>query len=462
MFDLNPRGLLLFMEAHPQILFVKWTWVSCSGSVYARLLTKSRCQILAASNRGLRPNTSCIAGLIKSSLLEPSILSTIGEVQVVPDWESLRLSSSTEAIVQCFLHENIKLYQTLKDPVERCPRTCLRRTVLSAKENLGLSFLAGFELEFYLLEVHSNYDGQQTYLNPPLDHDLIPWSSSQRLHGKRADCLRKCMLALEDAGIIVEHGHPEGSMYQFEIATGPLQPLEAVDAFYTSRDIIKGVALACGYHATFVPKPFPKSDPSGLHLHLSAHYSTSTLLQDEDKRIEAPMARMFLAGILNRLPALCAISMPSLQSYLRGANEDTMGEYAAWGKSNHSVPLNEVAEGYWEVRSMDATANLYLAVAAYIGAGILGITRMETLPSRNPGVTVESLTTEDRIALGIIKRLPVSLHEALREMNDSALDLGHILGPKLLELYNSVKENELKRMETWDEAKRLELFMFHF
>jgi hypothetical protein len=78
-------------------------------------------------------------------------------------------------------------------------------------------------------------------------------------------------------------------------------------------------------------------------------------------------------------------------------------------------------------------------------------------------VTVESLTTEDRIELGIIKRLPVSLHGTLLKMSDTALGVEHIIiGAQMRELYNEVKEIELKEMETWNEAKDCSLLRFTF
>ncbi|KAJ4303813.1 hypothetical protein N0V90_002714 [Kalmusia sp. IMI 367209] len=176
--------------------------------------------------------------------------------------------------------------------------------------------------------------------------------------------------------------------------------------------------------------------------------------------IEQSMTDMFLAGILHCLPALCAISMPSSQSYLRGANKDTMEEYVAWGRENEFVPLNEVAQGYWGVRSMDYTANLYLVVASYIGAGMLGIERAETLPSKDPGLIVERLSTQDRVSLGITKHLPKSLEEALRELDGKSTDMQDILGPELVKLYQEVKHHETESSKTWGNEKRL--YMLHF
>lgn len=448
--------LVLFLNARPQIQIIKCSWVSCSGSIYAELLTRSRCLTLAIKNLALHPNTSCLAGLIPSHVLSHSILSPTGRLKVFPDWKSLYQSSPTEAVVQCFVHEDFLHQRTLEHPAERCPRSCLERIISTARETRSLEFLVGFELEFYLLEPTSSGNGRLSDDSLPPDEHLIPWRSSQRLHGKRSECLRKCMLALEEAGIIVEHGHAEGSVYQFEIATGPLEPLVAVDAFYASRDIIKRTAMTCHLIATFVPKPFPDSEPSGLHLHLSVHQAS--LLKSPDLNI----TNMFLAGILSRLPALCAISMPSSQSYLRGTNKHTAGEFVAWGRANQSVPLNEVTQGYWEIRSMDCTANVYLAVASYIGAGMMGIQRAEQLPSQDPGTVVEALAAEDRFSLGITRYLPKSLEEALSEFENHLSDMQQILGRRLVDLFQEVKKNEIKTREKWNDEMLRELYMFHF
>ena len=54
----------------------------------------------------------------------------------------------------------------------------------------------------------------------------------------------------------------------------------------------------------------------------------------------------FLAGIMARLPALCAFSLPTVDSYERvNGEESEAGLYVAWGTQNRDVPIRQVTPG---------------------------------------------------------------------------------------------------------------------
>jgi len=61
---------------------------------------------------------------------------------------------------------------------------------------------------------------------------------------------------LTDAGIVVEQFHAESAPGQYEIVTGPLPPVESVDALVLTRDVIYNVAAKHGVRATFYPKVY--------------------------------------------------------------------------------------------------------------------------------------------------------------------------------------------------------------
>ena len=205
------------------------------------------------------------------------------------------------------------------------------------------------------------------------------------MRGSRAACVEACMLALKKAGIVVEQGHSESSLNQFEIPTGPLPLLEAIDAVMCTREIISETALSHGFRAIFIPKPFPDLRPSVLHLHLSIHAAheqqspeaklygsqeqyqmnsidsitepTAVTAQNEaftaSQDLPLETINSFLAGILERLIPLCAFSRSSQNSYRPSPAPSTTGDFVAWGLKNSSVPLNEVCSGHWEIRILD-------------------------------------------------------------------------------------------------------------
>lgn len=66
------------------------------------------------------------------------------------------------------------------------------------------------------------------------------------------------------------------------------------------------------------------------------------------------------------------------ESYIRVKSLEA-GDWVAWGSQNRTAPVRKIAQGHWELRFADATANMYLAISACIGAGLLGLKNNEEL-----------------------------------------------------------------------------------
>ena len=75
--------------------------------------------------------------------------------------------------------------------------------------------------------------------------------------------------------------------------------------------------------------------------------------------------------------------------------------------------------GRWEVRCCDATANMYLVLAAFLASGIQGAKSRAKLAWKD---CVGCPSSEDevwRASAGIVKRLPISLSESLQALRDT-------------------------------------------
>lgn len=68
--------------------------------------------------------------------------------------------------------------------------------------------------------------------------------------------VEECYDVLTSAGIEVQQFHGESAPGQYEIVTGPLAPVEAVDALVFTRDTIYNVAANHGVRATLYPKVY--------------------------------------------------------------------------------------------------------------------------------------------------------------------------------------------------------------
>lgn len=165
-------------------------------------------------------------------------------------------------------------------------------------------------------------------------------------------------------------------------------------------------------------------------------------------------AGAFIAGILNHLPALCAVTIPSKTSYRRIRPHFWAGAFRAWGHQNREAAVRVCKNkqgtnaSRFEFKTADATANPYLALGAIIAAGLDGINRNLELPEEvniDPGLIPEPERRDRGIDL-----LPQDLGEALDALRSDKVLL-EAFGEELANSYVAVRQNE------WDNLKDLSL-----
>lgn len=68
--------------------------------------------------------------------------------------------------------------------------------------------------------------------------------------------LQEIAKCLKISGVELQMYHSEAAPGQYEVITGPLPPLQAVDALVHTRDVIFNVASKHGLRATLAPRVF--------------------------------------------------------------------------------------------------------------------------------------------------------------------------------------------------------------
>ena len=320
----------------------------------------------------------------------------------------------------------------------RCPRSILYRVLEMATKHHNLTFLVGFEVEFIIANRNSNGDVEQVDVNAGR-------SSVAGCRTSSFQYVEESVRELQAIGIAVQQFHAEGYHGQFEISTGPLPPMEAVDAYLSTSDAIKNVCARHKMHASMHPKILNSHPATGMHAHIS--------LSQPDRE------KSFIAGILNRLPALCAFSMANIDSYLR---LDEAGRWVSWGTQSRDVPIRKVSTGHWEIRSADATANPYLFLAAYISAGLLGIKYREALRYGDSQRWSSTYTTEEREALNMVTPMPDSLLAAVKNLEVQSHGLAQMIGQNIISQYTHLKNRELALVTAWTFEKRKRIYSDFF
>ena len=438
------------------IQYIHFHWTDLSGVLRARVLPRASCETMIMNGQVLRVGPGAVMGhgLDISDL--PEWFVPGGCDSVIPDWTSCRMLNDYTASVMCNVSE-VHASHLDADPLHpllRCPRNTLQRVVERASTDFELSALVGFELEFYLLRT-VQVEAPEVRL-PAHNH----WSAASSLRSDLGLCLHECVSRLNKCGLEVYQFHAECGSQQYEISLQPRSPIEAVDDMLRAKEIIKRTASERSLHATFSPKPVLALPPSGLHTHISIRHNA----KQTDTTVPLAKEEHFLAGVLQFLTLLCAISMPSAESYER-VSHFNIGRLVGWGTGNRDLPIRKIAPGHWEVRTFDATCNVYLSLAAYLAAGLIGIEDQQELTLKDCRVATCRFNGESLKEFGMVDFMPRTLEEALFAKvleTDKYKSLNRFLGEKILLLHAAVKKKEANVLASLSEADRKALMIEEF
>jgi glutamine synthetase len=370
----------------------------------------------------------------------------VGEIRLVPD-------PTTFAIAPYAPHTGTVVVdmQTLDgQPYAADGRGFLKRMIARAAEEHDLSLVAAFEPE-WSLAVKTGEDFS------PIDDSGCFTSTGMNM---AAPVIDEIVAALESQGLTVEQYYAELGWGQQELSIRHAPALQAADHHIIYRETVRGVALKHGRYASFAPKPWGDQAGNGCHLHFSGWNRDQSVNRFYDPAGEynlSSLARQFMAGVLDHLPALVALTCASVNSYRRLQPQMWASAFRAWGPDNREGALrvaspfkgHEAESTNVELKSSDSSANPYIALGGLIAAGLDGIERRLSLP---PPVTVDpfNLSDKERQAIGA-DRLPQSLKEAITNLKrDTALT--DALGDRLATSYIAVKELDVEAFAAEDEA----------
>jgi len=371
-----------------------------------------------------------------------------GEFRLVPDLETFAVLPYTarSARLLCDM-------QTLDaKPWEVCPRSFLRR-MLERAGRQGLVLKAAFENEFTL----ARREGDQ-YV--PIDRS--PYGSTTGMDGA-TPVMIAVIEALLAQGVHPEQYYPELGPGQQELPVRFTEGLRPADNQITVRETVRGVALGQGLVASFAPKPYADEAGNGSHIHWSLWPADGgrNLFHDPKGRYGlSDAAYGFVGGVLAHLPALVALTAPSVNSYRRLQPRFWCGAYAAWGPDNREAAVRvpstrrtlEMESTNLELKPCDPSCNPYLALGGLLAAGLDGMARRLD-PGEPALVDPDTYAEAERKRRGI-RLLPRSLGEALDELErDEVLREG--MGDALCREYLVVKRAEVRAFRDRDTAFEL-------
>jgi glutamine synthetase len=425
-------------QAHTdKVALTRFLYVDHGGVVRGKAAATRRLDERIES--GIGHTRAMMAMSMMDELAPVEGMGPVGEIRIKPDistYVTLPYAPGAAAMVADQVNPD-------GSPWDGCARTFLKQAVAELAQD-GYELEASFEPEFSL----GRHEGASF---TPIDESLCYSATGFHLaHDYTIDLVD----ALLRQGLEVEHYYPELGHGQQEVPIRHATALRAADNHVLLRETARAVAIKHGLWASFAPKPLPGQAGNGAHLHASLWANGGNAFADPAGRYGlSDLGYHFLAGILAHLPGLVALTCGTVNSYRRLTPSSWSGAYACYGPDNREAalricsPIGSLGSVNLELKPIDSTGNPYLALGAFIYAGLDGIRR-----SLSPGepllVDPAVLSDTERQQLSVV-RLPASLSAALDALAADSY-LMSVLGPLRSAAYLAVKRSEVEHFRVRD------------
>jgi len=365
-----------------------------------------------------------------------------GDQRLIPDPETARVIPWVEGTAR-FICDSV---WDDGSALAALPRHVFRR-VLDRCHELGYEPVLGLEPEFYLLDPETNgllFEGYHIFNT--VRNTYVPF-------------VQELLSQLSALGLEIITANCEYAGSQWEVNFAPAAGMAGPDDAFTFKNSVKEMAHLRGYLATFMSKPFTDSAGSGSHTHVSLVdlESGENLFGDEDAEgWISELCRQFIAGQLRHARSIYALLAPTPNCLKRRRTHTFSPTNISWGFEDRSafvrIKGGSVKSRHVENRGSTGLSNPYLACAAVLGAGLLGIEERLELepPARAPAEEDDSK-----------EKLPTTVEESLALLEADEKMVG-LLGAEFVEAYTVMRRHELQRfadhVTDWERSEYLELF----
>ncbi len=339
-------------------------------------------------------------------------------------------------------------------PVDQAPRNVLKRLVAEAAKD-DQALMTGVEPEFHLIDA----DGDA--ISDPRDTQEKPCYDQSALM-RRFEVISEICTHMETLGWGPYQNDHEDANGQFEINWDYSPALITADRWAFFKFMVKEIAQAHGFRATFMPKPFAHLTGNGCHAHISlwSNDRATNHFAGDDEMGLGPACYHFIGGLMTHASGLAALSNPTVNSYKRINAPRTLSG-ATWapntvtyGGNNRTHMIRIPDAGRIEFRLADGAANPYLLMAGILAAGRLG---MAAKTDPGPRLDVDAYAEPEK--LGNVAKLPLNLLDALRAL-EADDKFSNALGSEFTSSYVKLKTNDwdsfTRHLSSWEREHTLD------
>jgi len=357
---------------------------------------------------------------------------TESDLVLVPDFSAATVVPWSADVTLQVIHD---VHNQDGSPNPITPRNVLKR-VVDAYTLHGWVPVVAPEIEFYLTK-------------PNIDPNLPVEPPIGRTGRQGIARQAYSMSAVEEYGAVIDDIYnfaaaqgfeidtiiQEGGAGQIEINLQHGDPVNLADQVFFYKRLIREAALRNNCFATFMAKPMEEQPGSAMHIHQSVTTAaTGKNIFNNDNNEPSELFYGFVAGQQQRLPSVLCMLAPYVNSYRRFRRDDSAPINLEWGFDNRTtgirIPLSSPQSRRVENRVVGMDCNPYLAIAASLACGLLGM-----LEKSRPR---ECITSD---AYSLPHDIPRDLSLALELFKDIP-EMEALLGPEFCPLYRAVKSQE--------------------
>ncbi len=300
-----------------------------------------------------------------------------------------------------------------------CPRNILRK-VLKSAEDMGLGLNLSFEYEFFLFDETPQSVRDKNYHNlKSLTPGMFGYSMIR--NSTQSDLFQGLMDYFTAFNVEIECLHCETGPGVWEAAIKYDTALSSADKANLFKTFTKVYLQKRDIMATFMARWNTSLPGLGGHMHQSVFdlkTKKNLFHNPKEKYNMSPLMQSYIAGQLKYSKSFLAMVSPTINSYTRLVKGFWAPTTVAWGVENRTtairvVPGSEKSQRV-EYRVAAADANPYLAAAAVLGAGLLGIQEKLKL---GPPVLGNAYAVQDKLPEAL--QLPSNLAESIANLEKS-------------------------------------------
>lgn len=328
----------------------------------------------------------------------------VADIKLVPDPATLIVDPNLEgwASVICDFTDMDG------EPLPPCCRSLLKRLVARLDEH-GYSASVATEVEFMVFEQSIQEARARRY------RELTPLGGNGRityLMSRSRDLsvfVDAVVRRLDGLGIPWEYWSSETAPGQVEINLAPTDPVAAADHVARTKLALREVAEEQGRCVTFMAYGIDEHLGGGMHVNLSLLRDGENAFFVGGRGERSEVLRRWVAGLLETLPGAMSFLTPTVNSYRRLVDITGPPTTVTWGEDNKSVAVRTVTReadsSRIEHRVPSGDCNLYLALAAILAGGMVGLEDQLEPPPEFEGMAWA-------LPPGTAPRLPDSLKKA--------------------------------------------------